>query len=306
MVGLRDLIYEMLGLLFEELSANGGMAGDGEAGRAFAKVYKEAVSTVFDKAGFAHQVMANGAGALLKAAEEFLKQEDKVAAQLLGQSPQGPGIGPQPSGPDCNPRASHNAEDLPEVVGETSGVDQYLLNERFLGQPQKLRAVAKAWREASKILEDAYWDSDAAWNTANLDQVGETADAVEGFFKKFVGKNPPPGEVGEEETLMANLPVACKMIANACDAYADHVETAKQRLPYDETSPTGEFLWPWSSRGSEVTVATAVCTSSSPVTCGSRRWARSRRPWTARSHACPCRSRTTAASSPACRRSWAR
>ncbi|MGW1890113.1 restriction endonuclease fold toxin-2 domain-containing protein [Streptomyces sp. NPDC002004] len=245
MVGLRDLIYEMLSLLFTELSENGGMAGDGEAGRAFAKVYKEAVKTVFDKAGFAHQVMANGAGALLKASEEFLKQESKIAAELLGQSPQGPGIGTQPTGPDCNPRASHNAEDLPEVVGETSGVDQYLFNERFLGQPQKLRAVAKTWRAASKILEDAYWDSDTAWKTANLAQVGETADAVEGFFKKFVGKNSPPGEVGEDETLMANLPVACKMIANACDAYADHIETAKQRLPYEETSPTGEFLWPW-------------------------------------------------------------
>ncbi|MEU0336544.1 restriction endonuclease fold toxin-2 domain-containing protein [Streptomyces sp. NPDC006193] len=245
MVGLRDLIYEMLSLLFKELGENGGMAGDDEAGRAFAKVYKEAVTTVFDKAGFAHQVMANGAGALLKSAEVFLKQDSKLAAQLLGKSPHGRGIAPQPSGPDCNSRASHNAEDLPEVVGETSGLDQYLFNERFLGQPQKLRAVAKAWREASKILEDAYWDSERAWKTANFDQVGDTAEAVDRFFKKFVGKNPPPGEVSEEETLMANLPVACKMIANACDAYADHIETAKRRLPYEQTSPTGEFLWPW-------------------------------------------------------------
>lgn len=139
MVRLRDLIYDMLSLLFTELSANGGMAGDGEAGRAFATVYKEAVNTVFDKAGFAHQVMANGAGALLKSAEEFLKTESKVAAELLEMSPPGPGIGSQPSGPDCTPRASHNAEDLPEVVGETSGTDQYLFNERFLGQPHKLR-----------------------------------------------------------------------------------------------------------------------------------------------------------------------
>ncbi|WP_030747006.1 restriction endonuclease fold toxin-2 domain-containing protein [Streptomyces sp. NRRL S-31] len=244
MVGLRDLIYEMLSLLFTELSEHGGMAGDNDAGRAFAKVYKEAVATVFDKSGFAHQVMANGAGALLKSSEELLKQESEIAAELLGKSPLDMGIGAQPSGPDCNPRASHNAQDLPEVVGETSGVDQYLFNERFLGQPHKLRAVAKTWRQASKILEDAYWDSEAAWRTATLDQAGETASAVEGFFKKFVGKNPPPSEVGEHETLMANLPVACKMLANACDAYADHIETAKRRLPYEETSPL-DNLWPW-------------------------------------------------------------
>lgn len=245
MVDLRDLIYNMLSLLSTELSEHGGMAGDGEAGRAFATVYKEAVRTVFDKAGFAHQVMANGAGALLKSAQEFLKQESKIAAELLGQSPPGPGIGAQPSGPDCSPRASHHAEDLPEVVGETSGVDQYLFNERFLGQPDKLRAVALTWRHAAKILEDAYWDSETAWKTATLDEVGETADAVERFFRKFVGKTPPPSEVSEDETLMANLPTACRMIANACDSYADHVETAKQRLPMDSNPIIGEFLMPW-------------------------------------------------------------
>jgi hypothetical protein len=245
MVGLRDLIFEMLSLLFTELSEHGGMAGDGEAGRAFAKVYKEAVKTVFDKAGFAHQVMASGANALLKASEEMLRRENKIAAELLGQSPQGPGVAPQPTGPDCSARASHNAEDLPEVVGETSGTDQFLFNERFLGQPEKLRATAGSWREAAKILDLAYWDSETAWKDATAAQAGVTAEAVEGFFKRFVGKNPPPSSVGEDETLLANLPAACRMIANACDAYADHVETAKRQLPYEQTSPTGEILWPW-------------------------------------------------------------
>ncbi|MGW7723832.1 restriction endonuclease fold toxin-2 domain-containing protein [Streptomyces canus] len=245
MVELRDLIFDMLSLLSAELSEHGGMAGDDEAGRAFAAVYKEAVKTLFEQAGFAHRVMAAGAGALLKSAEEFLKAEDRIAAELLAQSPQGPDIGSQPSGPDCSPRASHNAEDLPEVVGETSGVDQYLFNERFLGQPGKLRATAGSWRSAGKILENAYWDSAAAWKRATLDEVGETADRVEEFFRRFVGKRSPSSSVSEDETLMANLPAACKMIADACDAYADHIETAKQRLPYEETSPTGEILLPW-------------------------------------------------------------
>ncbi|MFJ5035170.1 restriction endonuclease fold toxin-2 domain-containing protein [Streptomyces sp. NPDC088560] len=245
MVGLRDLVYDMVGLLFTELSAHGGMAGDGAAGRAFAKVYTAAVKSVFDQSGFAHQVMANGAGALLSASEELLKRDDKVAAKLLEQSPFTPGIGSQPAGPDCSPRASHNAEDLPNVVGETSGIDQYLFNERFLGQPDKLRAVATTWRSAAKILHDAYWDSRDAWKTATLDQAGHAADAVESFFEKFVGKTPPPTEVGDHDTLLANLPTACTMLANACDAYADHVETAKQRLPMENSGLDGDFLWPW-------------------------------------------------------------
>jgi hypothetical protein len=196
MVGLRDLIFEMLSLLFTELSEHGGIAGDGEAERAFAKVYKEAVKTVFDKAGFAHQVMASGANSLLKASEELLRRENKIAAELLGQSPQGPGVAPQPTGPDCSARASHKAEDLPEVVGETSGTDQFLFNERFLGQPEKLRATAGSWREAAKILDLAYWDSDTAWKDATAAQAGVTAEAVEGFFKRFVGKNPPDQQRG--------------------------------------------------------------------------------------------------------------
>ncbi|MFP8941716.1 restriction endonuclease fold toxin-2 domain-containing protein [Streptomyces fenghuangensis] len=250
LVGLRDLIFEMLGLLSTELGKQEGMVGDDDAGRAFTAVYKPAVQAVFDKAGFAHQVMAGGAGSLLKSAEEFLKNESDTAAAFLKQdagAPRPPGIAPQPSGPDCTPRASHNAEDLPEIVGETGWVDQYLLHQRFRGQQGKLRAVATTWRNAAKILEDAYWDSEHAWQTANLGQAGDTADAVEDFFKKFVGKTPPPGEVGEDETLMANLPTACRMIAKACDSYADHIDTALDRIPTESNPFVGEALPLWES-----------------------------------------------------------
>ncbi|MFJ5022817.1 restriction endonuclease fold toxin-2 domain-containing protein [Streptomyces goshikiensis] len=221
------------------------MAGDDAAGRAFAAVYKPAVTTVFASAGRAHQVMANGAGTLLKAAEDFLRQDNAIAAALLGQSPTAPGISSQPSGPDCNPLASHKAENLPEVVGETSWTDQYLLDKRFHGQRDKLRKTAAVWTSAARILETAYWDSETAWKTATTNQLGETATAVEDFFKLFVGKTPPPSAVGEEETLMANLPAACRMIANACQAYADHIETASKRIPEESSPITGDTLLPW-------------------------------------------------------------
>ncbi|QKV94251.1 hypothetical protein HUT19_22890 [Streptomyces sp. NA02950] len=237
LLGLRDLIYEMVDQLFVDLEKNGGMAGDDDAGRAFAAVYTPAVKMVFEKAGSAHQVMATGAGTLLLAAEQFLRQDSKVAASLLDQSPGAADFGSQPSGPDCTPRSSHNAEDLPDVVGETSWSQKWLHHQRFRGQRDKLRKVAKSWRSAAKILEDAYWDSDTAWKTATLDQAGETADAAHSFFKTFVGKTAPPSVVGEDETLMANLPSACKMLASACDAYADHIDTALEQIPWDENEP---------------------------------------------------------------------
>ncbi|MFF3172930.1 restriction endonuclease fold toxin-2 domain-containing protein [Streptomyces sp. NPDC057900] len=244
LVNLRDLIFEMLSLLFTELEEQGGMAGDDDAGRAFAGVYKSAVKSVFDSAGHAHQAMATGAGALLKSAEDFLRQESAISANLLNEST-APGIAAQPSGPDCTPRASHNAEDLPEVVGETSWTDQYLLSTRFHGQRDKLRNSAKSWRSASEIMGDAYWDSEAAWQVAALDQVGETADAVEGWFRRLVGKTPPPGEVGDDETLISNLYAACRMLANACDAYADHIDTALKEIPQEDDPLFGDPLLIW-------------------------------------------------------------
>ncbi|MFI7337058.1 restriction endonuclease fold toxin-2 domain-containing protein [Streptomyces sp. NPDC050085] len=239
LVGLRDLIYKMVGLLFTELSEHGGMAGDDDAGRAFAAVYKPAVTAVFDASGHAHQAMAGGANALVKGAEEFLKRESKVAAELLGKIT-APEIGAQPTGPDCTPYASHNAEDLPEVVGETSWSDQYLLNKRFHGQREKLRNVAGSWRTAAKIMGDTYWEAEGAWGTATLDQAGEAADASQKWFEKFVGKTVPPGKVGAEETLLANLHAACKMLADACDAYADHIDTALPKIPYEDNPLTGD------------------------------------------------------------------
>lgn len=220
--------------------ARAAWRGDDEAGRAFATVYKPAVQAVFDQAGYAHVVMATGAGALLKSAQNFLQNESHTAAELLGESPAAPGIGSQPSGPDCTARASHHAEDLPDVIGETSWTDQYLLSQRFHGATVKLRDVAGTWRSAGRLFEDVYWDAEAAWRKATLYQAGETADAAEDFFRKFVGKQPPPSDVSEDDTLIANLPTACKLLANACNAYADHVETAQRRIPEEADPLFGE------------------------------------------------------------------
>ncbi|MEV3857634.1 hypothetical protein AB0J38_25305 [Streptomyces sp. NPDC050095] len=71
LLGLRDLIYQVVGLLFTELSEHGGMAGDDDAGRAFAHVYKPAVKAVVDCAGHAHQAMAGGANALVRVPKSF-------------------------------------------------------------------------------------------------------------------------------------------------------------------------------------------------------------------------------------------
>ncbi|CCA54313.1 hypothetical protein SVEN_1026 [Streptomyces venezuelae ATCC 10712] len=97
---------------------------------------------------------------------------------------------------------------------------------------------------------------------------------------------------------MANLPSACRMIAHACDAYADHIDTALKRIPDEESPFFGEPLaiWERPQFGGEGT--TAGCTSSSPATRASRAWGTSRQRSTARRPRSPCRSRTGAVFSP--------
>nr|WP_246531133.1 restriction endonuclease fold toxin-2 domain-containing protein [Streptomyces bathyalis] len=245
LVGLRDVIYEAVGLLLTELSDKGSIAGDDDAGRFFAAKYKPAVHAVFDRCSYGHIVMASGAQKLLESAENFLRTESRIAAELLGEGPFTPGIAAQPAGPDCTPRASHSAADLPDVVGETSWIDRYLFNQRNHGAAEKLKSVAGTWRAARRLLEDVYWDAYSAGQRATMDQAGDTADAAKRFFAKYVDKHPPPSDVSEHETLFANLPTACKLLANACDAYADHVETAQRRVPEEADPVFGERLPIW-------------------------------------------------------------
>lgn len=234
MLTLRDLAYDTLDALVTELGTQSGMAGDDDAGAAFATAYKKAASTLVDQLDFASLVLSNGSGALLDAAEKFLKSEDKTARRLLEatESPYN-GVSPQPSRPDCSPRPSRSGAELPEVTGETGNVDRFVKGDRYRGDPGKLRAIAEKWYTARGLLADVFYSARERWHGANLDHEGLTADAIESFFKKFVGKVDPPDEVSQDEALLANLPAACFMLAKACEAYANHIESSREQAAKD-------------------------------------------------------------------------
>ncbi|MFG3207760.1 hypothetical protein [Streptomyces sp. NPDC048192] len=81
MVGIRDTAIA----LFHELDRQHGMAGDDDAGRAFAKVYKSAAATTLDKIGFSAYVMGETGKGLMRTCREFMARESSVAAAILGQ-----------------------------------------------------------------------------------------------------------------------------------------------------------------------------------------------------------------------------
>ncbi|MEU6809781.1 restriction endonuclease fold toxin-2 domain-containing protein [Streptomyces sp. NPDC046831] len=235
MVGTRDTTIA----LFHELGRQHGMAGDDDAGRAFAKVYKSAAATTLDKMGFSAYVMGQTGKGLMRNAREFMARESRVASAIMKKQVDLTG-GMGDPGADCTESFLGLGQELPEVVGDTAWYDQYApagMSDRFRGSPEKLRDVAASWRAGGKMMLRFLHDAQAYAHTADKAHSGEAADAFRGYFAAFVGFGDPPEQAQQDETLVANLVAACNQLAKACDRYADHVEAAKRRITEHRADP---------------------------------------------------------------------
>ncbi|MFE0452291.1 WXG100 family type VII secretion target [Streptomyces sp. NPDC058914] len=254
MVGTRDTTIA----LFHELDRQHGMAGDDDAGRAFAKVYTSAASTTLDKMGFSAYVTGETGKGLMRNAREFMARDSQIASAILNkQVDLTAGMGDP--GADCSESFLGLGQELPEAIGDTAWYDQYApagTSDRFRGSPEKLRDVAGSWRAGGKMMLRFLEDAQAYAHTADQAHSGEAADAFRSYFKAFVGFAEPPERAQQDETLVANLIAACNQLAKACDRYADHVEAAKQKIIENDLDPF-HFEMPWDSRCSAATATTA-------------------------------------------------
>lgn len=235
MVGTRDTAIAV----FHELDRQHGMAGDDDAGRAFAKVYRSAAATTLDKMGFSAYVMGETGKGLMRTCREFMARESSIASAILGkQVDLTDGMGDP--GADCPESFLGLGQELPEVVGDTAWYDQYApagMSDRFRGSPEKLRDVAGTWHRGAKLMTRLLEDAQACAHTADKAHSGEAADAFRNYFKGFVGFSVPPERAHPDEPLVANLVAACAQLAKACDRYADHVEAAKAQITEDRVDP---------------------------------------------------------------------
>ena len=244
MPGARDTAIA----LSHELDRQRGMAGDDDAGHAFAKVYKSAAATALDKMGFSAYVMAETGRGLMRNAREFMAHESRIASDILKKQvdlTQGMGD----PGEDCTENFLGLGEELQEVVGDTAWYDQYAPGDRssrYRGSPEKIRDVAGSWRTAHKVMLRCLEDAQVYAHTADHAHSGEAAAAFRRYFKGFVGFEPPPQEAHPHETLVANLVAACHQLAKACDSYAGHVEAAKKTIQQHQRDPLHVDA-PWNS-----------------------------------------------------------
>ncbi|WP_063788486.1 restriction endonuclease fold toxin-2 domain-containing protein [Streptomyces chattanoogensis] len=250
---LNELLIELVLALLRELDEQAGMAGDDDAGRAFAAVYHSAAQTTVNQIGEAAHIMGRGSEGMLQTANNYMATESKVAEEMLSAigrrnaAESLMGTGPARSA-NCAPAPRGRGNELPEVIGETTTSDIVIDGDRFRGDPAKLRSVARSWRKARNITERIYSDARECWRTAARNQEGKTAEAIGSFFLKFVGHDDVPAKAESSCTLLANLPAACQQIANACDRYADHIETASSQSWKNTISDAifefgGESVW---------------------------------------------------------------
>ncbi|MFF8897877.1 hypothetical protein ACF082_10395 [Streptomyces lydicus] len=223
MRGVRDTAIG----LASELQDQRGMAGDDDAGQTFAAVYRSAAGATLDHIGFgSYIVRATGAG-IMQSAREYMATESQVSADLLGKQEDLSANMGDP-GADCSSRFIGLGRELPEVVGDTAWYDQYAPGggDRYRGSAQKARNVAGSWRHAGKLMERFFGEAQICASTARRHHTGVAADTFEDYFKRCIGRGSPPSQAHGDEPLMANLVGACTQLANACDNYADHIDTA--------------------------------------------------------------------------------
>ncbi|MEV0282414.1 hypothetical protein AB0I22_39500 [Streptomyces sp. NPDC050610] len=229
MVGTRDTTIAVGG----ELDKQKGMAGDDEAGRAFAEVYEPAAATALDQMGFSAYVMGATDKALMRTAREFMVTDRHIAALLGAQEDATEGVGDP--GADCTQSFLRLGKELPEVIGDTAWHDQYAPGgDRYRGDADRVREVAGTWRRAGELMTRFLQGAQASARTADKAHAGEAAMAFDQYFKRTVGFGDPPERVREDEPLVANLVAnlvgACVQLSKACDQYADHIDTALREI----------------------------------------------------------------------------
>lgn len=244
MVGTRDTAIA----LFHELDRQHGMAGDDDAGSAFAKVYKPAAATTLDQIGFSAYVMGETGKGLMRTCRELMAQESSIASAILGKQVDLTYTMGNPAA-DCSESFLGLGQDLPEVVGDTAWYEQYApagLSDRFRGSPEKLRDVAGTWQRGAQLIARFVEDAQVCAHTADKAHSGEAADTFRSYFKGFVGFAAPPEQAHPHEPLVANLVAACTQLAKACERYADHVEAANRQITEDRVDPFHVDM-PWDS-----------------------------------------------------------
>jgi hypothetical protein len=143
---LQGASSRILGGLGQGLGPTGGMAGNDDAGRAFAARYNPAAQSVSNGLAGANKQLGDVADGLLAMAFNYLQAE--MGSNFM--VPQAMGGGPQRS---C--RADEQAVAVPAAIGVGQESSLPLIGQFWpQGDPDRLRHAATAWRQVATLTEE--------------------------------------------------------------------------------------------------------------------------------------------------------
>ncbi len=202
------------------LADQAGMAGDDDAGYAFAAKYQPAAQAVADEVGRLYGQLGGIANGLYTMALNYIQTDADVSVDKMkpAELPHGQ--------PDCD-TASKRAE-VPNVVGRTEGIIEGILAKFWpQGNPAKLRQAAGDWQILAQRLETLGTEgSRIAREVTTKNQ----SSAVDGFSRTW-------GQLHSDlclarEPLINALTTAAQRLAAACQGYAEQIERQREHLEH--------------------------------------------------------------------------
>jgi hypothetical protein len=225
----KTFVYGIADGTAGDLSASAGMAGDDSTAHDFASKYEPCARTVVKAMGTAGQAMSAVSGRLLTMAWNYLKTEDSVAASFNGgQIDTASGMQRQPK--NCEPSEAYVA--LPAVTGAKQSSSIPVIS-RFWpqGDPDKLRAAAQVWQKAAELIDNAQTNGARQAMPIFIYCSGDAVDAF-GKYAATVFTGQPSGgtTVAASQPLMENISAGCRLLANACNAYASSIDNLRSTI----------------------------------------------------------------------------
>ncbi|MGW8557697.1 restriction endonuclease fold toxin-2 domain-containing protein [Streptomyces tubercidicus] len=218
--------------LVGDLADSADMAGDDEAGHAFAKVYEPAARETVEQLAFSAYVLASTSAGLMEMAFQYLAAEDATAKAMLDKHPVAQDIDRlRNAASECDPTGS--SRQLPRIIHKDSFADTFFdpdSNPTARGDYEKLGDIAAMWHKAGGLTEALADTAQMGVRRLKSDCTGKAMDAFYEYCDTFIGTRGMPGEVADGEPLLPNLAAACYQISRACKAYADHIMEARTEL----------------------------------------------------------------------------
>ncbi|MFF9479754.1 restriction endonuclease fold toxin-2 domain-containing protein [Streptomyces sp. NPDC014733] len=172
--------------------------------------------------------MAAISSRLLAMATNYLMAEDHATRALAGKIDT---TSPLKSSPGaCDPSQAHNS--LPMVTGSKE-VHEIPVIGKFWpqGDPEKLRNAAHTWATCADLIDEA--QGNARRHAADVKEQcrGEAFDRFHDYTAKVYSDRASGGKsTSPSLPLMENISASCRLMHDACNEYADAIDTCRHTL----------------------------------------------------------------------------